>query len=111
MPKIVKTSSQETALKEIQENLKVLDALNGVLEDSLDNCRIRVIGNSNGKTVNEQFCIPYGQISVALKDYRKKLINDITSKSRTYSIILDENDLAIVENEKQTVHDNEEYHV
>lgn len=109
MPKIVKTSSQENALKDIQENLKILSALNNVVTESgLENCKIRITGTENGNNVNEQFSIPYGQISVTLKDYRKKLVSDISTKSRTFSIVLDENDRAIMDQEKPISPEKEE---
>ena len=97
MAKIVKTNSQETALKEILDNLKIIASLNNVLDDGpLDDCKLKISGAVSGKTRSEQFSIPYTQIGLSLKEYRKKLISDVTQKSKTFSIVLDESDNKIL---------------
>ena len=69
MAKIFKTDMQEQALKEITDSFKA---------------------------VNEQFPIPFNLISTQLKDYRKRLIKDISDKSKTYSIRLEDSEYEII---------------
>ena len=98
MPKIVKTNSQEAALKDIQDALKIVSSLNVLLpEKGLTDCKIRMTGVGEGKSINETFAIPYSQLLMPLKDYRKKLIAEINQKSKTYSIVLDDSDLDIID--------------
>ena len=108
MPKIVKTDSQEAALKNIQDALKTVTSLNNLLPESgLKDCKIRVTGMAEGKNINEIFYIPYQLIQVSLRDYRKRLIAEINQKSRTYSIVLDETDTAIINPEKMKKNESE----
>lgn len=102
MPKIVKTDSQEAALKDIQEALKTVASLNNLLPDSgLSDCKIRMSGTAEEKSVNENFSIPYQLIQLPLKDYRKRLIAEINQKSKTFSIVLDDSDKAVMNPEKK----------
>lgn len=97
MAKIFKTDSQEKALKEIVESLKIVEALNGVLahEDMAD-CKLKITGSYAEGTVNETVPMPFSAISSQLKDYRKKLVKDIQDKSKAYSISLDDGELEII---------------
>lgn len=106
MAKIFKTDTQEQALKEIVESLKIVSSLNVLLSDEdVSECKIRINGSTDSGTLNEQIPIPYAMITPQLKDYRKKLIKDILDKSKNYSIRLDdsENDIIGIKPKKEVV--------
>jgi hypothetical protein len=93
MAKIFKTSSQEQALKEIVDGLKIVTSLNRLLEDEdVNDCKVKVMGSTNSGNLNEQIPIPYNILTSPLKDYRKKLVKEISDKSKTYSIQLDDSE-------------------
>lgn len=97
MAKIFKTDTQEQALKEIVESLKIVSSLNVLLNDEeVTECKIRINGVTNSGSLNEQIPIPYAMIVPQLKDYRKKLVKEILDKSRSYSIRLDDNENEII---------------
>lgn len=97
MAKIVKTNSQEQALKEINESLKIVTSLNNILKDEkISDCKIRINGSTELGNVNEQIPIPFALIVSQIKDYRKRLIKEITDKSKTYSIFLDDSENEII---------------
>ena len=97
MAKIFKTDMQEQALKEITDSLKIVDSLNRVLADeNISDCKLKITALTGFKDVNEQFPIPFNLISTQLKDYRKRLIKDISDKSKTYSIRLEDSEYEII---------------
>lgn len=97
MAKIMKTNQQELALKEINENLKVIETLNLILKnEEISDCKIKITGKTNEGIVNEQVAIPFIIISNQLKDHRKRLIKDILDKSKLYNIVLDEEENKII---------------
>lgn len=97
MAKIFKTDSQEQALKEITDALKIVCSLNNVLvKEDYSECKIKLAGTTSMGTVNELFAIPFPLISNQLKDYRKKLIKEIIDKSKTYSIRLEKEEYEII---------------
>lgn len=97
MAKIFKTDTQEQALKEIVESIKIVSSLNILLSDEdVSECKIRINGSTSSGTLNEQIPIPYAMITPQLKDYRKKLIKDILDKSKNYSIRLDDSENEII---------------
>ena len=97
MAKIFKTDMQEQALREITDSLKIVDSLNRVLADeNISDCKLKITGLTGFKAVNEQFPIPFNLISTQLKDYRKRLIKDISDKSKTYSIRLEDSEYEII---------------
>jgi len=97
MAKIFKTDTQEQALKEIVENLKIVSTLNKLLEnEDVSDCKVKIMGILNTGSLNEQLPIPYNQLTSSLKDYRKKLIKDIQDKSKNYNIQLDDNEKRIL---------------
>lgn len=102
MAKIFKTNSQEQALKEIVDSLKVVSALNEILDDEdVSECKIRVNGTTKSGQINEQIPIPFTMIASQLKDYRKRLVKEIQEKSKNYSIKLDENENEIISMKKK----------
>ena len=102
MAKIFKTNSQEQALKEIVDSLKIVSALNEILYDEdVSECKIRVNGTTKSGQINEQIPIPFIMIASQLKDYRKRLVKEIQDKSKNYSIKLDENENEIISMKKK----------
>lgn len=96
MAKIFKTDSQEKALKEIVDSLKIIDAINRLVKDeNIQDCKVRVIGTVSEGNVNEVISMPFSIVSSQIKDYRKRLIKEVLDKSKTYSIRLedDENEI------------------
>ena len=97
MAKIFKTNTQEQALREITESLKTVASLNKILaSDELKDCKIRVNGVSGRTQINEQVPIPFGLLSVLLKDYRKKQVKEIMDKSKANNIRLEDNENEII---------------
>ena len=97
MAKIFKTDSQEKALKEIIDSLKVVEAINHMMvHENMSDCKLRVTGTYEEGTVNETIPITFSIVSSQIKDYRKRLVKDIQEKSKTYSISLDDDELAII---------------
>jgi len=97
MAKIFKTDSQERALKEIIESLKIISSINNLMDkENMTDCKMRIVASQEGETINEIIPIQFGLISQQLKDFRKKLIKDVQDKSKTYSIQLDEEELNII---------------
>lgn len=102
MAKIFKTNSQEQALKEIVDSLKIVSALNEILDDEdVSECKIRINGTTKSGQINEQIPIPFTMIVAQLKDYRKKLVKEIQDKSKNYSIRLDDNENEIISMKKK----------
>ncbi|WP_097005301.1 hypothetical protein [Lacrimispora amygdalina] len=97
MAKIFKTNSQEQALKDIVDSLKIVSSLNELLKDEdVSECKIKVMGTTKCGSINEQIPIPYTMIASPLKDYRKKIVKETLDKSKTYSIKLEENEEEIL---------------
>lgn len=97
MAKIFKTDSQEKALKEIIDSLKIIDSINRSLKDEeISDFKIRLTGSTESGNVNETIPMPFTTISSQLKDYRKKLVKDVQDKSKTYSIALDDSEKEIL---------------
>ena len=97
MAKIFKTNSQEQALKEIIDSLKIVSSLNELLKDEdVFECKIKIMGSTKCGSINEQISIPYVMIASSLKDYRKKLVKETLDKSKSYSIKLEENEEEIL---------------
>lgn len=107
MAKIFKTNSQEQALKEIVDSLKIVSALNEILDDEdVSECKIRVNGTTKSGQINEQIPIPFTMIASQLKDYRKRLVKEIQDKSKNFSIKLDENENEIISMKKEKRYGN-----
>lgn len=94
MAKIVKTETQENALKIINSNLKALLGVNGILNINEEACLITISAGSQRAcvTVEKRFG------DEILQDIRKKLAKETKAQARKNAIILDENDLKILEN-------------
>ena len=97
MAKIFKTDSQEQALKEILENLKIVESLNKILAAEIQKCKVKITSTESEVSVNETVAAPFAILLQPLKDYRKKLVADINGKAKTYSIQLDDAELAIID--------------
>lgn len=94
MAKIVKTETQEQALKDITEKLKVVASINPLfVAEDLDNVRIKVTSD-NG--VNTLVPMPFQYVSAGFKEYRKKLVAEILTKAKANAIVLDDEDLKIL---------------
>ena len=96
MAKIFKTDSQEQALKEILENLRIIKSLNKILAAEIQKCKVKITSTESEVSVNETVAAPFAIVFEPLKDYRKKLVADINGKAKTYSIQLDNAELAIM---------------
>lgn len=94
MAKIVKTETQENALKSINSNLKALLGVNGILNINEETCLITLSAGSQRAcvTVEKRFG------DEILQDIRKKLAKETKALARKNAIILDESDLKILEN-------------
>lgn len=97
MAKIFKTDSQEQALKEILENLKIVESLNKILAAEIQKCKVKITSTESEVSVNETVAAPFAILLQPLKDYRKKLVADINGKAKTFSIQLDDTELAIID--------------
>ncbi|MDO5776275.1 MAG: hypothetical protein Q4P22_06610 [Eubacteriales bacterium] len=98
MAKIVKTETQEQALKDINEKIKIISAINPLFtEEVLDNTKLKVTADKeDGNQVNTVFPISFALIAGNIKEYRKKLVNEVITKAKANAIILDEDDTAIL---------------
>ena len=94
MAKIVKTETQENALKSINSNLKALLGVNGILNISEETCLITISAGS------QRACVAVEKRfgDEILQDIRKQLSKEIKALARKNAIILDESDLKILEN-------------
>lgn len=98
MPKIIKTSDQENALKTIVSDIKVLTGINAVLGQGGQAATITITA---GKT---KAVIPAEKDTAdsILADIRKKLVSEVKSLSKKYAIALDESDEAVLANRTET---------
>lgn len=94
MAKIVKTETQENALKSINSNLKALLGVNGILNISEETCLITISAGS------QRACVAVEKRfgDEILQDIRKKLAKETKALARKNAIILDESDLKVLEN-------------
>lgn len=103
MAKIVKTETQENALKSINSNLKALLGVNGILNINEETCLITISAGIQRACVmvEKQFG------DEILQDIRKKLAKETKTLARKNTIILDESDLKILENRNPELNDSE----
>ena len=96
MAKIIKTETQEQALKDITEELKIISVLNPIIEaeDSIDNIKLKIISDSEDYPVNATIPMKYAYLAACMRDYRKRLVSDVTNKAKANAIVLDESDTA-----------------
>lgn len=94
MAKIVKTETQEQALKDITEKLKVVAAINPLFAaEDLDSVRLKITSDSG---VNTLVPMPFQYVAAGIKEYRKRLVTEILTKAKANAIVLDEEDQKIL---------------
>ena len=95
MASIIKTDEQKTALKDINADIRTVASLNEVLKEVHEGeCVITVAFGKQRASISTD--VKTGED--ILSDKRKKLVSEIRSKARKYSISLDESDISILEN-------------
>lgn len=111
MAKIVKTDVQESALKMIKRNIKILEGINAVLNSSEEKCKlIMAAGNKKISLVIEK-----SLKDNMLKEIHKKLSMQTRALARKNAIALDAEDIAVIDNQmgemlnRKTAENKEEY--
>ena len=100
MAKIIKTNEQENALKTINGHLKVLDTMNHVLNLPESNRAYSItVCCGKDKTV---FSVDKLQADGIVRDKRKHLASEVRALSKKYAIVLDEDDLAVLNNKQES---------
>ena len=100
MAKIIKTNEQENALKTINGHLKVLDTMNHVLNLPESNRAYSItVCCGKDKTV---FSVDKPQADGIIRDKRKQLTSEVRTLSKKYAIVLDEDDLAVLNNKQES---------
>lgn len=100
MAKIIKTNEQENALKTINGHLKVLDTMNHVLNLLEGNQAYSItVCCGKDKTV---FSADRPQADGIIRDKRKQLTSEVRTLSKKYAIVLDEDDLAVLNNKQES---------
>lgn len=99
MAKIIKTSDQEAALESIVSTLKVLKNLNRYLEEA-DPAKESLLSVTTGKA---KVSAPFetSEIRKILNDYRKNAVSKVRTLSKRHSIVLDEDDEAVLRPEDE----------
>lgn len=95
MASIIKTDEQKTALKDINADIRTVASLNEILKEAHEGeCVITVAFGKQRASISTD--VKTGED--ILSDKRKRLVSEIRSKARKYSISLDESDIGILEN-------------
>ena len=94
MAKIVKTDTQEAALKVIKGNIKILARINTVINAKEKDSRMTIIAGKKkvSLTLGKPFC------DNVLKEIRKKMIAQIEGLAKKNAIKLEEEEIAVLEN-------------
>lgn len=92
--KIIKTDTQEAALKVIRGNIKVLTGINAVLNSRDDNSRIII---SAGKR-KVSLAVEKSFRDNVLKEIRRKMVAQTEALAKKNAIKLDEEDVGVLEN-------------
>ena len=94
MAKIVKTDTQEAALKVIKRNIKVLTGINTVINAKEKDSRMTIIAGKKkvSLTLGKPFC------DNVLKEIRKKMAIQTEALAKKNAVKLDEEEIAILEN-------------
>lgn len=99
MAKIIRTNDQETALKTINESLKILVQLDEILSlTEPEDVKTKIAGfvKLDGQNPDAQekktvsLSLPYLYFIPVIKEYKRTLVNSITSKSKEFHIELEE---------------------
>ena len=94
MAKIVKTDTQEAALKIIRENIKVLTGINAALNSRENNSYIMIIAGKRKISL----AVETSFRNNVLKEIRKKTVAQTETLARKNAIKLDEKDIAVLKN-------------
>lgn len=94
MAKIVKTDTQEAALKIIKRNIKVLAGINTVINAKEKDSRMMIIAGKKkvSLAIEKPFC------DNILKEIRKKMVVQTETLAKKNAIRLVEGEIAILEN-------------
>ena len=92
MAKIVKTSEQEQALKQILDDLGRIKTLNVILNSS----EAAVLITAGRTKYNPSY--DKATVDTLVSDIRKPLVTEVKSLSKKYSIVLDDDDCRILDN-------------
>ena len=94
MAKIVKTDTQEAALKIIKRNIKVLAGINTVINAKEKDSRMMIIVGKKKVflAIEKTFC------DKVLKEIRKKMVAQTEALAKKNVIRLEEGEIAILEN-------------
>lgn len=96
MAKIVKTDVQETALKIIKGNIKILTGINMVINcKEKDSCMTITAGKKKvSLAIEKTFC------DNVLKEIRKKMVAQTEALAKKNAIRLEEEEIAVLKNQE-----------
>lgn len=96
MAKIVKTDTQEAALKVIKRNIKVLTRINTVINAKEKDSRMTIIAGKKkvSLAIEKLFC------DNILKEIRKKMVAQTKALAKKNAIRLEKEEIAILENQE-----------
>ena len=94
MAKIVKTDTQEAALKVIKRNIKVLTGINMVINAKEKDSRMTIIAGKKkvSLVIEKSFC------DNVLKEIRKKMVAQTEVLAKKNAIRLEEEEISVLEN-------------
>lgn len=96
MAKIVKTDTQEAALKVIKRNIKVLTGINAVINAKEKDSRMTIIAGKKkvSLAIEKPFC------DNILKEIRKKMVAQTEVLAKKNAIRLEEEEIAVLKNQE-----------
>lgn len=99
MARIVKTDTQEAALKIIKENIKILAGVNRVINAEEMDSRITIAAGKKkvSLTIEKIFC------DNLLKEIRKKLVAQTKALAKKNAVKLEEKEIAVLENQESGI--------
>ena len=98
MARIVKTDTQEAALKRIKENIKILAGVNRVINAEEKDSRITIAAGKKkvSLAIEKIFC------DNLLKEIRKKLVAQTKALAKKNAVKLEEKEIAVLENQESS---------
>ena len=98
MARIVKTDTQEAALKRIKENIKILAGINTVINAEEKDSRITIAAGKKkvSLAIEKIFC------DNLLKEIRKKLVAQTKALAKKNAVKLEEKEIAVLENQESS---------
>jgi len=95
MAKIVKTDTQEQALRTINNNLRTLTGVNGLLNSKEESCGINLIAGKQRAFV----MVEKNFGDMILQDIRRKLVKETKTLAKRNAVVLDGSDMEILDNQ------------